>query len=601
MKSEHPAAWTTSEAGFDASDGTRLFYRAWQPKAPRNDGPQRALVFLHRGHEHSGRIAPLVEQFGYGDDWAFAYDARGHGHSPGERGAAPGFATLVDDLDAFVAHIAQRYGIAREDMLVVANSVGAVVAATWLHDYAPRIRGLVMAAAAFKIKLYVPLAKPALRFARRFKPDLFVTSYIRPGMLTHSKQEADAYAADPLIAKSISAQILLELADTAERIVKDAAAIDTPVLMLAADKDYVVHEGPQKAFFERLSSPLKRYVQLRDCYHAVLYERDMSAALAACREFIAACYAREPLPPTHYLQADSASASARAYAALQRNEYGNPLTRASYALQRRMLKALGPLSDGMRVGLTHGFDSGESLDYVYRNQAGGKLMFGAVMDRGYLDAVGWRGIRVRKVQLQHLLAQRIAAHPAVNPAQPPLRILDIASGSARYVLETVKRFQDRPIEVTLCDYAQHNVDRARALAASLQLQAKVDCRRRDAFDSASYAGEEGTYDIAVVSGLYELFSDNAMVLRSLEGVFASLRPGGHLIYTAQPWHPQLEMIAGTLTNHRGEAWRMRPRPQAEMDALVRVAGGEKIATLIGVEGIFTVSVARKAAAPGAAG
>lgn len=597
MKSEHPAAWTTSEAGFDANDGTRLFYRAWQPKAPRADGPQRALVFLHRGHEHSGRIASLVEQFGYGEDWAFAYDARGHGYSPGERGAAPGFATLVDDLDTFVSHITHRYGIARENMLVVANSVGAVVAATWLHDYAPRIRGLVMAAAAFRIKLYVPLAKPALRFARRFKPDLFVTSYIRPAMLTHSRQEADAYAADPLIAKSISAQILLELADTAERIVKDASAIDTPILMLAADKDYVVHEAPQKAFFDRLSSPLKRYVQLRDCYHAVLYERDMSVALGACREFIAACHAREPLPPTHYIQADRSSASAQAYAALQRDAYGNALTRASYAFQRRMLKLFGSLSDGMRVGLTHGFDSGESLDYVYRNQAGGKWLFGAAMDRGYLDAVGWRGIRVRKVQLQQLLARRIAAHPA----GAPLRILDIAAGSARYVLETVKRFQDRDIEVTLCDYAQHNVDRARALAANLQLRAKVDCRRRDAFDSASYAGAEGTYDIAVVSGLYELFSDNAMVLRSLEGVFASLRPGGHLIYTAQPWHPQLEMIAGTLTNHRGEPWRMRPRPQMEMDALVRAAGGEKTATLIGIDGIFTVSVARKAAGPGATG
>jgi alpha-beta hydrolase superfamily lysophospholipase/SAM-dependent methyltransferase len=597
MKSEHPAAWTTSEAGFDASDGARLFYRAWQPRVTRTDGPQRALVFLHRGHEHSGRIAPLVERFACQHDWAFAYDARGHGHSPGERGAAPGFATLVEDLDAFVWHITQRYGVERENMVVVANSVGAVVAATWLHDYAPRIRGLIMAAAAFQIKLYVPLAKPALRFARRFKPNLFVTSYIRPGMLTHSPEEASAYAADPLIAKSISAQILLELADTAQRIVKDAAAIDTPVLMLAADKDYVVHEAPQKTFFERLSSPLKCYITLKDCYHAVLYERDMSVALAACRDFIAACHAADPLQPAHYVQADSTSASARSYVALQRGQSGSAAARASHAMQRRMLKVFGALSDGMRVGLEHGFDSGESLDYVYRNQAGGKWLFGAVMDRGYLDAVGWRGIRVRKTQLQQLLAQRISAHPAGEP----LRILDIAAGSARYVLETLKRFQDRDIEVTLCDYAQHNVDGARQLAAELQLRAKVDCRRRDAFDSASYAGEQGRYDIAVVSGLHELFSDNAMVLRSLHGVVASLRPGGFLIYTAQPWHPQLEMIAGTLTNHRGEPWRMRPRPQAEMDALVRVAGAEKTATLIGVDGIFTVSVARKAAVPGATG
>ncbi|RYE77194.1 MAG: hypothetical protein EOO80_11315, partial [Oxalobacteraceae bacterium] len=140
-------AWTTIESGFTGSDGTRLFYRAWKPATLPATRPPRALIFLHRGHEHSGRIAPLVQRFGMQGDWAFAYDARGHGHSPGERGDAPDFATLVDDLDRFAQHVATTYGIAPQDTIVVANSVGAVVAATWVHDYAPAIRGLIMAAA----------------------------------------------------------------------------------------------------------------------------------------------------------------------------------------------------------------------------------------------------------------------------------------------------------------------------------------------------------------------------------------------------------------------------------------------------------------------
>jgi alpha-beta hydrolase superfamily lysophospholipase/SAM-dependent methyltransferase len=597
MKVELTAVWNDFESGFNGNDGTRLFFRAWEPTAPPLDRPARALVFLHRGHEHSGRIGQLVERFGRNEDWAFAYDARGHGHSPGERGDAPDFATLASDLDAFVGHIVVCYGIAIEKIVVVANSVGAVVAATWVHDYAPRIRGLIMAAAAFHIKLYVPLAKPALRMARRFKPDLFVTSYIRPGMLTHSAEEARAYAADPLIAKSISAKILLDLAETADRIVKDAAAIDVPVLMLVADKDFVVSEGPQAMFFQRLGSSMKHYIKLRDCYHAVFYERDTTVAIQACSDFIEAAYQRAPLPAKHYLRADRTGHTADLYAAMQRNESGSGATRAWFGLQRRMLGLLGPLSDGMRLGLTHGFDSGSSLDYVYRNQASGKLGIGKLIDRGYLEAVGWRGIRMRKVQLQRMLAECIDAHPPADP----LRILDIAAGSARYVLETIKRFQERDIEVTLLDYVQHNVDNAQRLAVELGLHARVRVEQRDAFDPDSYAGQEGRYDIAVVSGLYELFSDNAMVSASLQGVMRSLRPGGYLIYTAQPWHPQLDMIAHTLTNHLGAPWRMRPRSQAEMDALVSLAGAQKVGTAIGVEGIFTVSLARKHAAPGASG
>ena len=304
MKAERSLAWNTSESGFACDDGTRLFYRTWQPATPRQEGPQRALVFLHRGHEHSGRIQPLVEQFGFTQDWAFAWDARGHGYSPGERGDAPSFETLVGDFDGFIRHIVATHGIAIENILVVANSVGAVIAATWLHDYAPRVRGVIMAAAAFEIKLYVPLAKPALRFARRFKPELFVTSYIRPGMLTHSPQEAVAYGADPLIAKAISACVLLGLADTAKRIVEDAAAIDTPILMLAAGKDFVVKEGPQQSFYERLSSPLKRYVALPDAFHALFYEQDTTVALDESRRFVDACFARAPTPASYYLTVD---------------------------------------------------------------------------------------------------------------------------------------------------------------------------------------------------------------------------------------------------------------------------------------------------------
>jgi hypothetical protein len=60
-------------------------------------------------------------------------------------------------------------------------------------------------------------------------------------------------------------------------------------------------------------------------------------------------------------------------------------------------------------------------------------------------------------------------------------------------------------------------------------------------------------------------------------VCALVEPGGWLVYTGQPWHPQLEMIARTLTSHRaGAAWIMRRRSQAEMDELVESAGFVKV-------------------------
>jgi Putative methyltransferase len=85
-----------------------------------------------------------------------------------------------------------------------------------------------------------------------------------------------------------------------------------------------------------------------------------------------------------------------------------------------------------------------------------------------------------------------------------------------------------------------------------------------------------------------------MVRGSLEGLAAAIQPGGYLVYTGQPWHPQLELIARALTSHReGRAWIMRRRTQAEMDQLVEAAGFRKIEQRIDEWGIFTVSLAQR--------
>ena len=159
------------ERTFVSHDGVELFYRAWLPERVT-----RAVVLFHRGHEHSGRWAEFVEKLGMPDAAVFAWDARGHGRSPGERGWAADFATVVKHADAFVSHLCAEYGVAVEDVAVVAHSVGAVAAAAWVHGYAPPIRAMVLATPAFEVKLYVPLAIPSLRALSVVKKKAFVKS-----------------------------------------------------------------------------------------------------------------------------------------------------------------------------------------------------------------------------------------------------------------------------------------------------------------------------------------------------------------------------------------------------------------------------------------
>lgn len=576
-----------SEHSFASHDGVALFYRHWPAMGAQRRG---AVLLFHRGHEHGGRMAHLVDELDLPDFDFFAWDARGHGRSPGERGHSPSLAHTVGDVQAFVEHIAAEHGVPEQDLYVVAQSVGAVQIATWLHDYAPRVRGATLASPAFKVKLYVPLARPGLALLYRLRGLFFVNSYVKARYLTHDKARIASFNADPLISRAIAVNILLDLYATAERVVQDANAIIAPTQLLVSGADWVVHRKPQQQFFQRLGSSVKEQQEFAGFYHDTLGERDRAAAVAAVRAFALRCF-DAPAQPVDLLQADLSGATAEEARAL-----AQPLPPWSPAglywrATRAGLRVGGLLSQGIRLGQQTGFDSGSTLDYVYRNQPAGRLGLGRWMDARYLDSMGWHGIRVRKQHVEELL--QIAMQDLAR-AGTPLRLLDIAAGHGRYVLDAVAASAVPVDSILLRDYSEINVRDGRQLIAERGLQDKARFVQADAFDRASLAAVSPRATLAIVSGLYELFPDNAPVRTSLAGVADALELDGYLVYTGQPWHPQLEFIARALTSHRqGQAWVMRRRTQAELDQLVAAAGFRKLTERIDPWGIFTVSLARR--------
>ena len=584
-----PMLSAASEHTLTLPDGLRLFYRAWMPE----EGFSRAVILLHRGHEHSGRLSDVVHALGLHDTAVFAWDARGHGRSGGRRGHAESFQQLVRDLDVFARAVTAEHGVDLPATSVVAHSVGAVIAATWVHDYAPAIRDLVLVTPAFRVRLYVPFAWPALRLWQRLlgeRPGV-IKSYVRPGLLTHDPDQARRYADDPLITRDISVPVLLGMREAAERVVADAAAIRVPTLVLSGGSDWVVHTGPQRTFFDRLGSACKQMHIFPGFYHDILHERDRHQVLDAVRSFISRDIEQDPQRPS-LLTADRGGHTRIEYDRLCR-----PLPAASprklvYSLTELALATAGRLSNGIRTGWRSGFDSGLSLDYVYRNQAQGALGIGRLFDRWYLESPGWRGIRQRRVHLDRMLRRAIAAtHEHGRKAH----ILDIASGPGRYVLDVLATMPQEGVSACLRDHDVWNVDAARRLAASRGM-GHVACEVADAFDASGLRAVEPSPTISIVSGLFELIPENARVAITLDVLAEIMPPGGFLIYTNQPWHPQLELIARTLRNRDGNPWIMRRRTQEEMDTLVEAAGFEKVDMLIDNSGIFTVSLARIAPA-----
>lgn len=190
------------------------------------------------------------------------------------------------DVDEFVRFAASDSQVGLEEVVVIAQSVGAVLVATWIHDYAPAIRGLVLASPAFKVKLYVPLARPALALWHRLRGLFFINSYVKGRYLTHDRQRGASFNNDPLITRAIAVNILLDLYKTSERIIRDAAAITLPTQLLISGDDYVVHRQPQIDFYQRLRSPLKELHLLPGFYHDTLGEENRALAFEKCKALL---------------------------------------------------------------------------------------------------------------------------------------------------------------------------------------------------------------------------------------------------------------------------------------------------------------------------
>src|SRR5262249_43651839 len=156
---------------------------------------------------------------------------------------------------------------------------------------------------------------------------------------------------------------------------------------LAAGSDWVVRTSAQRQFVERVSSSAKRFEVLPGFSHAIFHERDRPRVIKKVHDFICERFTDTP-PRRSLLAADRGGYTCEEYDRLSKP--GGPW----YAPVRWLLKGPGRLSRGINLGWKHGFDSGLSLDYIYENRAQGVTSLGRLIDRFYLNAIGWRGIRV---------------------------------------------------------------------------------------------------------------------------------------------------------------------------------------------------------------
>jgi len=360
----------------------------------------------------------------------------------------------------------------------------------------------------------------------------------------------------------------------------DSPAIFTPLLLVISGQ----LNATDNAFYERLGSLKKKRV--------IINENDPQISLRFAQEMVnfLAKIRMQDYDYSFLLQADSTGYTWEENNKLKQPEK-NLLRRTYWQLNKVILRIAGYFSAGIKIGLHRGFDSGEMLDYIYENQAGGNGWLNKRIDRAYLNSIPWQGARIRKKWVhQHT----ITAMRTLENEDKKINVLDIAAGHGRYLFELADSMVNRIDHILMRDYDNNNVEYVNSLIREKKLTHKITYEAGDAFSPEALTTLPRDRTLAIASGFYELFDDNAMVLASLKGIFNALEPGGLLVYTGIPWHPRHEYMARVMTRNRdGKLWVLRRRTQQELDQLIRQAGFIKIKQRMDPWGIYSVSLAKK--------
>jgi precorrin-6B methylase 2 len=250
-----------------------------------------------------------------------------------------------------------------------------------------------------------------------------------------------------------------------------------------------------------------------------------------------------------------AEAALPSFADLQRELSPTSPRAWRFAALRACSRAGALLSDGLRIGYRHGFDSGPFMAHVYANRPSGRTALGRAIDRrllGRRTCVAFRDIRALA---ERAVFDAMRAEPGPSPV-----VADLAAGSAPYLLSALTRHTRA--RAILADTDPEALAAARRDAEALGVADRVQFVQASAFDRDALQRLRPSPDVVVELGLYGIYHDDAIIERHFQDLAGLVSPS-QIVFNVQTRNPEIEHIARVWVNHDGGrcVWRLRPVEQ----------------------------------------
>ncbi|MCC9643221.1 alpha/beta hydrolase [Rhodopirellula sp. JC740] len=265
---------------FETLDGRELHCQV--------DGPAAAdlcWVVVHGLGEHVGCYPDFVQRMTDKGRGVVLYDQHGHGESPGARGDAPSFETLVDDITVALDFAAQQFPSA--ELVLLGHSMGGNLV---LNQLLGRENQHVRRAVVTNPMILPP--NPPTRpqaFAAwltgKLIPHIRVSASIDPTQLTQDEDALRQIATDELVHESLSIGIGSQLLNHGIWLLDHASKLEHDLLVLTGSEDELCDSQTTVDFVRQAGSHCQ-HVPLVGMRHSLLIEADRDRAYRAIEAWL---------------------------------------------------------------------------------------------------------------------------------------------------------------------------------------------------------------------------------------------------------------------------------------------------------------------------
>jgi acylglycerol lipase len=231
------------EFGWQTEDALRLYAQGWQPETK----PKGVVCLVHGLGEHSGRyvhLAAFLNQAGY---VLLAFDLRGHGKSEGQRGYAPGYEALLNDIAHLLEEATERYP--DRPRFLYGHSLGGNLVINYALRRRPNLAGVIATGTFFRAAFEPPAWKLSLaRIMYSLWPTLALSNELDRQALSRDLEVVRAYNDDPLVHDRLTPRLTMDMFQAGLWALEHAAELPLPLLLMHGGADRVCSAQASREF-----------------------------------------------------------------------------------------------------------------------------------------------------------------------------------------------------------------------------------------------------------------------------------------------------------------------------------------------------------------